>query len=390
MTRRVVWYHSLRLRIALTVGLVAILSVLVVGFVVDRQAGIDARERLRAQALSDLNAAATLYGIDGRLHFGASVDPSLPPPSLRAAVAHDGTASYFDGTTMWAAKQVTSRVVMTVALPAATLQHQRDQLRSSMVVAGGIAVLLAGALGWLAATGLSSRLRSAADAVARGDAAPVTRPGKDEVAALTRAVDDATASLAERLRAEQEFSANVAHELRTPTTGLVSAVELLPPSPESQLVGRQVQRLRALVDDLLEISRLESGQDEAVLQRVDSAELVGDREASVLRSSTVLAEPRRVERILSNLVANADAYAGGHRILVDGERLIVEDDGPGYPNELLASGPRRFSGRGTGLGLTIALRQAQAMGAALELENRAEGGARATVRFLSTPENGSP
>lgn len=382
MTRRVAWYHSLRLRIALVVALVAAISVLVVGVVVDHQAGIDARERLRTQALQELRAAATLYAVDGRLRFGASVDPSLPPAPLRDATGRSGTSSYYDGHTMWAAARVTPQVLMSVAVDGTAVRQERDQLRSTVLLAGALAMALAACLGWLAATRLSLRLRRAADAVTRADGSPAAQPGQDEVSALTLAVDSATTRLAARLQAEQDFTADVAHELRTPTTALVSASELLPDSAETTLVRRQVQRLRSLVDDLLEVSRLESGDEPVDLAVVECADLVTDRVHTVRASVSVLAERRRVERILANLLSNADRYAGGHVLIVDGADVVVEDDGPGFPAELLAHGPRRFSGAGTGLGLTIAERQAAVMGARLSLANRPEGGARATLHLV--------
>lgn len=82
------------------------------------------------------------------------------------------------------------------------------------------------------------------------------------------------------------------------------------------------------------------------------------------------------------------------RVEARGTTITVTDSGPGYPQELLADGPRRFAtftrGKGSGLGLTIAAKHAEAMGTHLRLGNRAEGGACARVELPPTePVTGS-
>lgn len=377
------WAHSLRLKIAGVVALVSLVLLVTVGAVVLHQASLDARERLRQQAFDQLGAAVTLYEVTGTVRFGASVDPTRPPKTLREQPLRH-PASYYDGATMWAAQRLSSRVLITMAVDGAPLVDTQSQLRGRLIAAGTLAVPVAALMGWAAASGLSRRIRRAAataERIAAGERTRIAVVGRDEVAALSDAVDAMAEALERRLEAEQAFSANVAHELRTPLAALVSSAELLPSGQAERLVAAQVQRLRWLVEDLLEIARLESGTDVATLTAHDLASLVPD--ADVEHSEQVLAEPRRVERILTNLISNAERHGGGHvRITVVGCEVHVEDQGPGFPRDLVESGPARFrhgEGGGTGLGLTIAEGQAEAMGATLSFDNKADGGARATL-----------
>src|SRR5699024_7244114 len=80
--------------------------------------------------------------------------------------------------------------------------------------------------------------------------------------------------LAARISAEQQFSADVAHDLRTPVTGLVTAAELLDDSRPAQLVQDRSQALRRLVEDLLEVSRLDRGAETAEFEQVPLGETV--------------------------------------------------------------------------------------------------------------------
>jgi signal transduction histidine kinase len=99
---------------------------------------------------------------------------------------------------------------------------------------------------------------------------------------------------------------------------------------------------------------------------------------------------RRLERVLGNLVANAHRHGRAPVVLtVDGPVVTVRDHGDGYPEYLVAHGPQRFrtegGARGHGLGLTIALGQAEVLGARLEFGNAPDGGAVATLRLPRTP-----
>jgi signal transduction histidine kinase len=192
----------------------------------------------------------------------------------------------------------------------------------------------------------------------------------------------------------------VAHELRTPLTGLHAAAELLPPGRPTELVRDRVAALRTLTEDLLEISRLDAGGERPERAAEQLSALAGrvvrasgaPTEVRIVRDARVETDRRRLERVLGNLVANAHRHGRGPVVLtLDGPRVTVRDHGDGYPEYLLAHGPQRFrtegGAKGHGLGLTIALGQAEVLGARLELANAPDGGAVAT---LTLPQEESP
>lgn len=98
-----------------------------------------------------------------------------------------------------------------------------------------------------------------------------------------------------------------------------------------------------------------------------------------MHESWVNTDPRRLERILGNLLANAAKHGGTPvEVTVEGRVVRVRDHGPGFPDALLREGPSRFrtgasdrAGHGHGLGLTIAAGQARVLGARLTFRNAA-------------------
>ncbi|MFC5801375.1 sensor histidine kinase [Streptomyces formicae] len=241
------------------------------------------------------------------------------------------------------------------------------------------------------------RVAGTARRIKQGDLDARTRGrGHDEISEISSAVDVMADALRERLRSEQRFTADVAHELRTPLAGLVTSASLLPESEATDLVRDRVRVLRGLVDDLLEISRLDAGAERAETQPVPLGELVEesvrrtDLEARVTVIGRPVAEtdPRRLDRIVTNLVLNSHRHGRPPvEVTVDGTTVVVRDHGPGFPPELLDHGPQRFRtgaaerGHGHGLGLTIAVGQSHVIGARLTLANAEPHGAVATLEL---------
>lgn len=397
------WRDSIRTRIVLAVLLVSIVTSAGLGVLLASQASDAARENLRQQAVSRLDTVSASYRLDGRVRRGATADPDVPPRELVQGMEQGERRSYYDGDTMWATERLGKDVLLTVQLDDDMLRQQDAERLRTLLLSLALASAISAAAAWTLGNALSSRLRSAATAataMAEGDTTARTDTGgRDEVAALTRAVDTLAVTLQSRLAAERAFTADVAHELRTPVTGLVSAVELLPEGRPATLVRTQVGRLRRLVEDLLEVSRLESGSEVATLEEHDLGEVV-DRTVRFLAVSApcervelrgespqqVLIDPRRFERIMANLLVNVQRHGGGHCVITVVRRAVVVDDfGDGYPAEILEHGPQRFHGsgasKGTGLGLTIISKQAATMGATVEFDRARTGGARTVLRF---------
>src|SRR5699024_10245166 len=99
----------------------------------------------------------------------------------------------------------------------------------------------------------------------------------------------------------------------------------------------------------------------------------------------IVTDQRRFERIITNLLVNAVAH-GADPIQVETrpDAVVVSDAGPGYPPDIVATGPTRFvsaGGGGMGLGLVIAQGQSRLLGMTIEFANGQNGGVRTTVRF---------
>jgi two-component system phosphate regulon sensor histidine kinase PhoR len=221
-------------------------------------------------------------------------------------------------------------------------------------------------------------------------------------------------------RVRRDFVANASHELRTPLTsirGFVEALEdgaLEEPETAQRFLGKihtHADRMATLVEDLLELSRLESGERPPLWEKTRTDEVAEDVVASfaglaarkdiALRRSdrgapAVLCDPERLRRILENLVDNAIKYtpSGG---LVEvttapgpdgGARIEVADNGPGIAAEHLSRIFERFyrvdKARsrelgGTGLGLSIVRHLAETMGASVSVESEPGKGSRFLV-----------
>jgi signal transduction histidine kinase len=218
---------------------------------------------------------------------------------------------------------------------------------------------------------------------------------RDEVGDLADAVDVMTERLNERLATEKRFTADVAHDLRTPVTGLVTAAALLDDSRPSELVRDRAAVLATLVEDLLEVARLDRGGETAIEEEVDLGECVrhtvdvgiasGEYDGVVVTTdgtTRVMTDPRRVERVLSNLIRNAATHGVPPiEVAQDGAQITVRDHGPGFDSALLSKGPERFRqagphrAAGNGLGLVIAAGQVAVLGGSLSFTNAPSGGA---------------
>ncbi|MBW5484048.1 sensor histidine kinase [Streptomyces bambusae] len=372
----------------------------------------------REKALAKLHDAARAYEAGEQLPPETGIDPPGLPKSLRdlAVSGQRGTivADRYGRATMWAAAPADGRALATAidySQSARTISGLDNAIIGSSVLAIG-GTLLVGAF---AVTRVTRRLHQTATVARRistGDldarvADPRTEdPSRhqDEVAIVAGALDTMAATLQAKLQSEQRFTADVAHELRTPLTGLQAASELLPAGRPTELVQERVRTMRQLTEDLLEISRLDSGSEQVesdlhplgpLVERVVRASGAG-AEVVVVRDLCVETDRRRLERVVGNLVANAHKHGRAPVVvIVDGPVVAVRDHGEGYPEYLVAHGPQRFrtetrsGAKGHGLGLTIAVGQAEVLGAGLTFRNAPDGGAVATLR-LPVPEEQPP
>ncbi|MGH3425188.1 MAG: HAMP domain-containing sensor histidine kinase, partial [Nocardioidaceae bacterium] len=255
-----------------------------------------------------------------------------------------------------------------------------------------------------------AELTGVAAAVARGDMGARLRQEKDpDLGGLARSFNDTADALERRVVADARFAGDVSHELRTPLTTMLNSMQLiqnreseLPDSarePVDMLAG-ELERFRRLVVDLLEISRDQHG-DRSTHERALIGELVRQAaDAAAGRSVTSVSagaerlrldvDKRRLERVVANLVDNAQKHGGGcTRVGVsatdDEVRVEVDDAGPGVAPDRRERIFDRFSragpgeGSGVGLGLAIVLRHVQWHGGSIRVEDRPGGGARFVI-----------
>jgi signal transduction histidine kinase len=286
-----------------------------------------------------------------------------------------------------------------------------DQVRRRLLVAGGLALLVAVLLGYGAASAFARRLRRlerAADRIAQGKLdEPVVDRGSDEVAQLAQAFERMRRRLAQLEHARRAFIANASHELRTPIFSLGGFLELLSDEDLDDATRRefmatmqdQVQRLGKLATDLLDLSRLDAGRLRIELEPVSLGEVaaaVAHEFAALAQSSgrtiavsvpdepvTALADEERLFQIGRVLVENALRHTPPGtpieiRVSAGPGRAVLEvvDSGPGIPAEHAPHVFERFyriegtHASGSGLGLAIARELAEAMDGELELVSR--------------------
>jgi signal transduction histidine kinase len=295
-----------------------------------------------------------------------------------------------------------------------------DYVKQSILIAGLLAfgaALLVGLTGANVFAGRIRRLERAADRIASGQFdEPIVDARSDELGQLARAFERMRERLAGLDHARSEFIANASHELRTPIFSLGGHLELLDDEELDDATRRefvremraQVDRLGKLTAELLDLSRLDAGRLHVEAEPVDLAETI----ALAVNELTPLAhvsghvldatadgpvwargDSQRVLQVARSLIENALRHTQeGTTVTIRVERgddaaeLVVEDDGPGIPEEHRPHVFERFyrvdgtMASGSGLGLAIARELAELMGGTLELSEH-DGRTRFTLRL---------
>jgi signal transduction histidine kinase len=394
--------------------------------------------------LSNIDAGTDAHSV--LFHRSKTYDSSLTvtaasiPHELRKVVL-SGTAA----TQTYRTPQGTAEIVIGVPIPSvhadyfdvfdlSDLDHTLRVLALALFVAGGITTMFGVALGRFASTRSLRPLAvvsRAAGAIASGDLDTRldVEAADPDLEGFTLSFNAMVDQLQERIEREARFNSDVSHELRSPLTTLAAAMEVLeadrdqlPPRSQRalQLLGDDLRRFQRMVGDLLEMSRAEAGSVDIFLEEVHVAELVQrsvetgfghmvsarrqGRPPAVevdpaVRTWLVGVDKRRFERVMVNLMENADHYGGGVTGIQvrpgagnssngkgDQVEVIVDDEGPGIdPLERTkvferfyrgsASG-RRGTGTGTGLGLALVAEHMHVMHGDVRVESSPAGGAR--------------
>ncbi len=283
-----------------------------------------------------------------------------------------------------------------------------------------ISVVVALALVQILARGITSPLREmskAADAMADGDLDQLVRvTGNDEVGQLAQSFNGMAVRIAELERQRRDMIANVSHELRTPIAviqgNLENLVDGIEDNDEATVAAmlRQTNRLARLVDQLMDLSRLEAGASPmqvramdliAVTQQAVQEARMRDPEPPISvttpGSLPMEGDPERLHQVLTNLLDNAIRFhRGSHPIEVtitaagEGATILVEDSGPGIPPDELdriferfhRADPDRSTARGgSGLGLAICHGIVDLHRGSISAANRINGGAMISVHL---------
>jgi signal transduction histidine kinase len=356
---------------------------------------------------------ATLDGPIADSHTSTSVDVATDPIAQRAAnelTTVSGVVTRGENHFAEVATPVTPFghiLLLSASLHDAYANVGTVQRR--LLEAGLLALVLALATGYLAASLFARRIRrleEAAERIASGSFdEPVVDSSADELGQLARAFDRMRLRLSQLERARREFIGNASHELRTPLFSLRGFIELLTDEELDEATRRefletmreQVDRLQRLAEDLLDLTRLDAGRMHLERRPFDLAELAQElaEEFRAVAVSTghpltvgadearALGDDERILRVGRALVENALRHTpAGTPVRIRSARsafqtalLTVEDEGPGVPAEHQRHVFDRFYrvdgaiASGSGLGLAIAHELAEAMGGALELES---------------------
>jgi two-component system, OmpR family, sensor histidine kinase MtrB len=400
--------------------------------------------------ISNIDAGTDAHSV--LFHGSKTYDSSLTvtaaaiPHQLRKVVL-SGTAA----TQTVRTEQGSSEIVVGIPVPSvqadyfdvfdlSDLDHTLRVLALALIVAGAITTIFGIALGRFASTRSLRPLAvvsRAARAIAAGDLdtrldAEAADP---DLEGFTHSFNAMVDQLQERIEREARFNSDVSHELRSPLTTLAASVEVLEAGRDDlparsqralQLLSDDLRRFQRMVADLLEMSRADAGSGDLFVEEVRVAELVQrsveagfahmDRHAvgstppqvqvdPAVRTWLVGVDKRRFERVMVNLLENADHYGGGAtlvevRVAPHNGALVeitVDDAGPGInPSERTkvfdrfyrgSESGRRGKGTGTGLGLALVAEHMRVMRGDVRVDSSPAGGARFVLTLPAVVED---
>lgn len=392
-------------------------------------------ERLQA-ALSRLGRQGTrvlVLGSQGEVLVDSRLELPPPPAGLltKIVVAHSAQQGTYGGPTGARWLYVTEpvgeeRTLMLVAPRPRILSEFGDDLFRPLLRAALVGLIASTLLAWLVSRWIASPLQrtaEAARAVASGDYRHKLKPeGPDEVRSVAVAFNEMVQRVQAGQQAMRDFVANVSHELKTPLTSIQGFAQAIIEEAASDPAARrhaagvifdESDRLRRLVEDLLDLARFDAGQVRFEREPVDLGavlraviERFGPRarekgvrlEDQIPPLPTLVGDGDRLAQVFTNLIDNAMEHSPpGGAVEVRGEHqdgwitVHVDDSGPGIPAEELTrvferfyqldKSRRRGEGRGSGLGLAISREVVQAHGGRLLAQSTMGKGSRFSVQL---------
>jgi two-component system, OmpR family, sensor kinase len=394
-------------------------------------------EEVRGNRLASSEASfVQVLAPDGR-RLDRTGGPSAPALSRedaqrasRGATLLERRVQGAEGTARMLARPVKSRGRTLVVVAGASLEDRDETLaglRTSFLIGGSIAVLLASGIGYLLATaGLAPieamRRRAKQVSLTRGGERLPLPAAQDEVRRLGETLNEMLVRLEESFDRERRFVADASHELRTPLAVLKAELEAAIRTGDysgavhESLVAAldETDHLAQLAEDLLLIARAADGRLPVRREQVQLGDLLertrqrfADRARAQGRAirveapagSTASVDPLRARQALGNLVDNALRHGAGDILLSgretsDAVEIDVHDEGPGFAADLAPHAFERFAGgagertrSGAGLGLAIVRAIAEAHGGTATIVDIAPG---ATVRLRFPRDAESP
>ena len=384
-------------------------------------------QRFRVRILL-VNSAGEVF-LDSRADLGLQ-NPNIfqgltsPDERFRGSFADASDRSW-----LWVAAPVARERLLVVASESPGLFALREfsgDLIRPVLQAGALGLLISFVLAWLVSRWVAAplqRMSAAARSVASGDYKQVVEAvGPREVQSMAVAFNEMVHQVQTGQQMRRDFLANVSHELKTPLTSIQGFAQALLDGAASddearehaaRVIYEESERLRRLVEDLLDLARLDAGQIaferepvnlkmllESVVERLAmrAASKGISLENQMPKISTIIGDGDRLAQVFTNLLDNAIKHTPKDgRVVVRGETeagwvsIHVDDSGPGIPSEDLSRIFERFyqvdkprrggKGRGVGLGLAISRQIAEAHGGRLVAQSALGKGSRFTIQL---------
>ncbi|WP_292051063.1 MULTISPECIES: ATP-binding protein [unclassified Brevundimonas] len=253
------------------------------------------------------------------------------------------------------------------------------------------------------------RLAEAAEAFGRGESVPRFKPhGAREVRAAASAFLEMRSRIQRHIDQRTAMLASVSHDLRTPLTRLRLELALAPPFKRSEAMRADMDEMEHMIDEYLAFARGEAGEAAQAVDVRDALERAAadargagaEVEVHAPENLSVPLRPMAFRRALSNLVGNAASHGEKVRLSAralpsGGVEFVVEDDGPGIPEDMHDEAFRPFSRldpsrsqnrKGVGLGMAIARDVARGHGGDILLGRSDLGGLKASIRLPAPKE----
>lgn len=248
------------------------------------------------------------------------------------------------------------------------------------------------------------RLAEAAEAFGRGESVPRFKPhGAREVRAAAHAFLDMRSRIQRHIDQRTAMLASVSHDLRTPLTRLRLELALAPPFKRAEAMRQDMDEMEHMIDEYLAFARGEAGEPttnvdlvQMLTRAAEDVKLAGaEVELNVPPALSTPLRPMAFRRALSNLAGNAASHGEKVRLSArelpsGGVEVVIEDDGPGIPEDMREEAFRPFSRldpsrsqnrKGVGLGMAIARDVARSHGGDIILDRSDLGGLKASIRL---------